>query len=131
VSHGSVTVFYRTKVKTIIGEFEIVRVEDIEKPTTTEAKRMYEKAFGYPVTLYDGTYYSSIHYYFKNLKIYTPHIPYTVFEKFLEEHRGSYTGLPHGSFLYLDEDEIKFLRNQTSATLIADIIDSKFDDPFE
>lgn len=130
LSHGSIGVFYRTEVKNIIGEFEIIRVEEIREPETPESRDIYEKAFGYPVTLYDGEYYGPIHFFFRNLKVYTPQIPFEVLKKHLEEKRGSHVGLPRGSILYLDDEELHFIRKQTSITLISGIIDSEFEDPF-
>ena len=130
VTSGSVALIYRTQVQTIIGEFEIVRLEEIAEPTTPETKKLYKKAFGYPVTLYDGEYYGPNHYFFQNLKIYTPHVPYKKLESQLEKTRGKHIGLPRGSFLYLEREEVEYVRNQTSITPVISVVNTKFTNPF-
>ena len=131
LSHGSIGVFYRVEKGTIIGEFEIIRIEEIHEPTTTDSESLYTKAFGYPITLYDGEYYGPVHFFFKNLKIYTPNIPFKEFNAYLNNKRRDNVGLPRGGFMYLDDEEVEFLRSQTSIIAVSDVINSKFINPYQ
>ncbi len=109
---GSIVVLYRTGRNSLIGEFEVVRVERIDEPTDNISEDLYAKAFAYPVTLYDGQYHGPYHIFFHKLRIYSPDVS-------LDDFRNEYAE-PNGINLanlsrpiWLDERAVFDIRGRT------------------
>lgn len=130
-TEGSIATIYQAKEKRIIGEFEVVRVELIDEPSNPETEDLYRKAFGEPVTLYDGKYYGPVHIFYRSLKLYSPEIRFERFTKFREQ-RGMTSSHPI-THLNLDEIDLEFIRSQTRLIPLTNIFinehtDSKRDE---
>ena len=129
LTNSSIAVIYRTQLKSLIGEFEVVRVETIDEPRTPETKELYQKAFGYPVTLYDGEFFGPTHIFFRNLRVYSPSVPFDDFMKFRDK-KGKKTMHPI-THIWLDQEDLDFIRNKTTSASISEIKTSSFENPYE
>ena len=129
LTNKSIAVIYRTGLKRIVGEFEVIRDETIEAPETPEGKEIYSKAFGYPVTLYDGEFFGPTHVFFRNLRVYSPAPSFDDFMKFRDE-RGIKAMHPI-THIWLDDEDLEFIRSRTTSVSIGEVSSSSFSDPFE
>jgi hypothetical protein len=129
LTNMSIAVIYRTQLKALAGEFEVIRVETIDKPQTEKTKELYRKAFGYPVTLYDGDYFGPTHIFFRNLRVYSPSIPFDDFMEFRDKRR--IKTMHPISHIWLDEEDLDFIRTRTTSVSIGDVKTSSFEDPYD